>query len=133
MGARKRGGGHRRMRAWLALCLVATLVNGDQHVSLDDTVLDDFSVEQLKDPDTVDDSLYHQDDHHMAAEDVKQADEAWDVLFGGEHDSDLGEGVESTAQMARKALRNARKVRKAATKAVEGKVCKGHQEGGEGV
>merc|ERR1711907_216896 len=106
---------------WLAVlvAVISTSAVSKDTASLDDGILDDFSVERLQEP-GMDGSIYHEDDRHMAPEDVDRARKVYDVLFGTENnDAQLGEGADETAHaVAEKKLSKARKARKAATKAL---------------
>merc|ERR1712216_179664 len=104
---------------WLAvLAAVVSTGVGRDSATLDDGILDDLSVERIEDPST-DGSVFHEDEEHMAPEDVARAGKLFDVLFGKDKEPRLGESAEDSARVsAEKALSSARKARKKATKAL---------------
>merc|ERR1712054_440164 len=88
---------------WLAV-LVSVVSTGlsRESASLDDGILDDLSVDRIQDP-GLDGSVFHQDEKHMAPEDMARASKVFDVLFGTDDEPSLGESAGNSAQaVARK-------------------------------
>merc|ERR1719199_289775 len=101
----------------LSAAVIISLVEGVSHGG-DDDLLDDLSVEQLRDQGT-DGYVFHADVDHMSKDDIHTASDVFDTLYGTDSDSgdELGESAESQAhEEALKSLQAAKKAERKATK-----------------